>query len=71
MDVVIKGIKDNLDSFVVKTKSRHGEAVYEQGVTVFCSGLEMDALDYLKKKNDAGVKNDLTLPRRPVSLPLQ
>jgi site-specific DNA-methyltransferase (adenine-specific)/adenine-specific DNA-methyltransferase len=59
MDVVIKGIKDNLDSFVVKTKSRHGEAVYEQGVTVFCSGLEMDALDYLKKKNDAGVEVDV------------
>lgn len=59
MDVVIKGIKDNLDSFEVKTKSRHGEAVYEQGVTVFCSGLEMDALDYLKKKNDTGVEVDV------------
>jgi DNA modification methylase len=59
MDMVIKGIKDNLNSFVVKTKSRHGEAVYEQGVTVFCSGLEMDALDYLKKKNDMGVEVDV------------
>lgn len=59
MDLVIKGIKDNLDSFEVKTKSRHGEAVYEQGVAVFCSGLEMDALDYLKKKNDTGVEVDV------------
>jgi DNA modification methylase len=59
MDTVIKGIKDNLDSFAVKTKSRHGEAVYEQGVTVFCSGLELDALDYLKKKNDTGVEVDV------------
>lgn len=59
MDTVIKGIKDNIDSFAVKTKSRHGEAVYEQGVAVFCSGLELDALDYLKKKNDTGVEVDV------------
>jgi len=59
VDAVIKGIEDNLDSFEVKKKSRHGEALYEQGVIVFCSGLEMDALDYLKKKNDTGVEVDV------------
>lgn len=59
IDAVIKGVKDNLDSFEVKKKSRHGEAVYEQGVIVFCSGLELDAFDYLKKKNDTGVEVDV------------
>lgn len=59
IDAVIKGVKDNLDSFEVKKKSRHGEAVYEQGVIVFCSGLELDAFDYLKKNNDTGVEVDV------------
>jgi len=55
IDEVLKGIKDNLGDFTAKTKSRHGESVYQQGVGVFCSGMELDMFDYLKKNNATGV----------------
>ncbi len=59
VDEVLKGIKDNLGDFTAKTKSRHGESVYQQGVSVFCSGMELDMLDYLKKNNATGVDVDV------------
>jgi DNA modification methylase len=59
VDEVLKGIKDNLGDFTAKTKSRHGESVYQQGVSVFCSGMELDMLDYLKKNNVTGVDVDV------------
>lgn len=59
VDEVLKGIKDNLGDFTAKTKSRHGESVYQQGVSVFCSGMELDMLDYLKKNNTTGVDIDV------------
>lgn len=59
VDEVLKGIKDNLGDFTAKTKSRHGESVYQQGVSVFCSGMELDMLDYLKKNNTTGVDVDV------------
>lgn len=59
VDAVLKGIKDGVGEFTVKTKSRHGEPVYDQGVTVFCSGMEMDMIDYLKKENSSGVEVDV------------
>lgn len=59
IDEVLKGIKDNLGDFTAKTKSRHGESVYQQGVSVFCSGMELDMLDYLKKNNVTGVDVDV------------
>lgn len=59
VDEVLKGIKDNLGDFTTKTKSRHGESLYQQGVSVFCSGMELDMLDYLKKNNATGVDVDV------------
>ena len=55
IDDVLKGIKDSIDDFKVKSKSRQNESIYEQGVMVFCSGMELDTLDYLKKQDRHGV----------------
>lgn len=59
VDDVLKGVRDNLGGFTTKSKSRHGESVYQECVTVFCSGLEMDMIDYIKKNNDTGVEIDV------------
>ena len=58
MDVrsLLKGISDELDSFAKKTVSKHGEAVYKEGVVVICSGMELDVRDFLKKENKTGVE---------------
>ncbi len=55
IDDVLKGIKDSIDDFTVKSKSRQSESIYEQGVMVFCSGMELDTIDYLKKQDRHGV----------------
>jgi adenine-specific DNA-methyltransferase len=55
IDDVLKGIKDSIDDFKVKSKSRQSESIYEQGVMVFCSGMELDTHDYLKKQDRHGV----------------
>lgn len=59
IDDVLKAVRANLADFTAKIKSRHGESVYEEGVTVFCSGFEMDMIDYLMKNNDTGVDIDI------------
>jgi len=58
MDIrtLIKSVGDKLDSFTVKTKSKAGEPVYEEGVLVICSGMELDVMDFIKKENKTGVK---------------
>ncbi len=58
MDIrtLIKNVDDKKDSFTVKTKSKAGEPVYEEGVLVICSGMELDVLDFIKKENTTGVK---------------
>lgn len=58
MDIrsVLKGVSDKLDGFTVKTKSKAGEAVYQEGVLVICSGMELDVMDFIKKENKTGVK---------------
>lgn len=58
MDVrsLLKGIDDELDNFTKKTVSKHGEAIYKESVIVICSGMEIDALDFLKKENKTGVE---------------
>jgi len=53
--LLLKNINDSLDAFTVKTTSSSGEDLYEQGVVVICSGVELDAEDYLKKQNGTGV----------------
>lgn len=58
MDVrtLLKNVDDKKDSFTVKAKSKAGEPVYEEGVLVICSGMELDVLDFIKKENKTGVK---------------
>ncbi len=53
---VLKDIDDNTDSFTVKATQKQGEEIYEEGVTIICSGAELDVEDYLKKENKSGVK---------------
>lgn len=57
MDIrsILKGIEDAIDQFTKKTTSKHGEAVYRENVVIICSGMELDAHDYLKKENKTGV----------------
>ncbi len=61
MDIrtLLKSVGDKLDDFTVKTKSKAEEAVYEEGVLVICSGMELDVLDFIKKENKTGVKIDV------------
>lgn len=61
MDIraVIKGVSDKLDGFTVKTKSKAGEAVYEESVLVICSGMELDVMDFVRKENKTGVKIEI------------
>jgi DNA modification methylase len=58
MDIrtLIKSVGDKLDGFIVKTKSKAGEPVYEECVLVICSGMELDVMDFIKKENKTGVK---------------
>lgn len=53
---VLKDINDNIDSFTAKSTSKSGEEVYQEGVTLICSGAELDTEDYIKKENNTGVK---------------
>ncbi len=53
--LLLKNVNDSLDAFTVKTTSSSGEHLYEQGVVVICSGVELDAEDFLKKQNGTGV----------------
>jgi hypothetical protein len=53
---LLKSVGDKLDNFTVKTKSKAGEAVYEQSVLIICSGMELDVMDFIKKENKTGVK---------------
>ena len=61
MDVrsLLKNIAEKVGDFTVKKTSSSSEAVYEQGVLVICSGMELDVLDFLKKENRTGVKIDI------------
>lgn len=56
---LLKNINDKLADFTVKKKSKSGEPVYDEGVLVVCSGMELDVADYLKKENKTGVKIDV------------
>lgn len=58
MDIrsLLKGVNDEMDNFTKKTVSKHSEAVYNEGVIVICSGMELDARDFLNKENKTGVE---------------
>ena len=51
----LEGIEANIDSFTAKGKSKAGEDIYKEKVYILCSGLESDALDYIKQENKTGV----------------
>lgn len=61
MDIraVLKSIEDKIDTFSVKKKSKSGEPVYEEGVLIIASGVELDVADFLKKENKTGVKVEI------------
>jgi DNA modification methylase len=61
MDIrtLLKNVGDKLDNFTVKTKSKAGEAIYEEDVLVICSGMELDVRDFIKKENKTGVKIEI------------
>lgn len=56
---LLKNVGDKLDDFTVKTKSKAGEAVYDEGVLVVCSGMELDVMDFIKKENKTGVRIEI------------
>lgn len=56
---VLQSIEEKIDAFTVKPSSKAGEAVYEQGVIIICSGYEMDVGNYLKKENKTDVKVEI------------
>lgn len=53
--LLLKNINDSIDGFTVKPTTATGEHLYEEGVVVICSGVELDAEDFLKKQNGTGV----------------
>ena len=57
--VVLKEIDKNISTFNVKKKSKTGEPVYEEGVLIIASGVELDVSDFLKKENKTGVKVEI------------
>lgn len=61
MDIraVLKEIEKNISAFSVKKKSKTGEPVYEEGVLIIASGVELDVADFLKKENKTGVKVEI------------
>lgn len=56
---ILKNIEDKVDSFTAKQKSKSSESVYEEGVLVICSGMELDVPDFLKKENKTGIKVEI------------
>jgi site-specific DNA-methyltransferase (adenine-specific)/adenine-specific DNA-methyltransferase len=59
MKTLLKNVNDKLTDFTVKKKSKSGEPVYDEGVLVICSGMDLEVADYLKKENKTGVKIDV------------
>lgn len=56
---VIKNVGDKIDNFSVKKKSKTGESIYEEGVLIIASGMELDVADFLKKENKTGVRVEI------------
>jgi DNA modification methylase len=61
MDIraTLKEIEKNISTFNVKKKSKSGEPVYEEGVFIIASGVELDVSDFLKKENKTDVKVEI------------
>ncbi len=59
MKTLLKNVNEKLADFTVKKKSKSGEPIYDEGVLVICSGMDLEVADYLKKENKTGVKIDV------------
>jgi len=61
MDVenLLKEISKSTEQFTAKTTSSKDEETYEEGVLIIASGVELDAINYLKKENKTGVKVEI------------
>ncbi len=61
MDIenLLKEISKSTDQFTPKTTSSKEEETYEEGVLIIASGVELDAINYLKKENNTGVKIEI------------
>jgi adenine-specific DNA-methyltransferase len=61
MDIraTLKEIEKNISTFSVKKKSKTSEPVYEEGVLIIASGVELDVSDFLKKENKTGVRVEI------------
>lgn len=61
MDIenLLKEIRKSTDKFTPKTTTSKEEETYEEGVLIIASGVELDAINYLKKENDTGVKVEI------------
>lgn len=55
----LKNVENKIDTFSIKKKSKSGEPVYEEGVLIIASGVELDVSDFLKKENKTGVKVEI------------
>ena len=61
MDIenLLKEISKSTDQFTPKTTTSIEEETYEEGVLIIASGVELDAINYLKKENKTGVKVEI------------
>jgi site-specific DNA-methyltransferase (adenine-specific)/adenine-specific DNA-methyltransferase len=61
MDIenLLKEINKSTDQFTPKTTTSREEETYEEEVLVIASGVELDAINYLKKENKTGVKVEI------------
>jgi DNA modification methylase len=56
---LLKEISKSTDQFTPKTTTSKEEETYEEGVLVIASGVELDAINYLRKENKTGVKVEI------------
>ena len=55
----LKEVEKGISAFEVKKKFKTGEAVYEEGVLIIASGVELDVHDFLRKENKTGVRVEI------------
>lgn len=56
---LLRNVEEKISDFSVKKESNSGEPIFEQGVIIIASGIELDVSDYLKKENKTGVKIEI------------
>jgi site-specific DNA-methyltransferase (adenine-specific)/adenine-specific DNA-methyltransferase len=56
---ILGGIERNINDFTIKKTTKGKEAIYNEKVRIFCSGLEYDVLDFIRKNNKTGIKIEI------------